>query len=564
VDDLSRYGYAYSGAKARATFNSFAEIKTQSIYLGVASMAVATGLLLFVSLAADKTQKKLDFALQQISQQEQKLHLQASTLEAAANSIVITDATGMIVWVNPAFTRLTGYGMEEVLGHKTSLLNSGHHPAEFFQNLWATITAGRVWHGELVNRRKDGSFYDEEMTITPLRRPDGVVEHYIAVKQDISERKQFVRELSRERDLMQSLMDHLPDYIYFKDTASRYSRINAALARHLQVAGPADAIGKSDADFFPADQARQKRADEARVFQTGESILNLEEKSDVAGTVCWVSTTKVPLRDARGQIVGLVGVSRDITQAKQAAIERQNMELQLRQAHKMESIGQLAAGIAHEINTPTQYVGDNVKFLKDAFDRFQAVLADHAVLVAALRRQHPDNAEFLRYEMVLQEKEIGYFRSQIDQVLTDTSEGIERISKIVRAMKEFSHPGGKEKTPANLNKAIESTVEVARNEWKFVAGVQLALSRELPPVPCFLGELNQVILNLVVNAAHAIADVVKTRREHKGVISISTTRIGEWVEVRVGDNGTGIPESHRNKIFEPFFTTKGVGKGTGQ
>ncbi len=145
-----------------------------------------------------------------------------------------------------------------------------------------------------------------------------------------------------------------------------------------------------------------------------------------------------------------------------------------------------------------------------------------------------------------------------------TLEGVERVSKIVRAMKEFSHPGGKEKSPADLNQAIESTVTVARNEWKYVADLKLELEPELPPVPCFLGEFNQCVLNLVVNAAHAIGDVVKTIPGAKGLITVQTRRDGDQVEVRVTDTGTGIAEANRAKIFEPFFTTKDVGKGTGQ
>jgi signal transduction histidine kinase len=240
------------------------------------------------------------------------------------------------------------------------------------------------------------------------------------------------------------------------------------------------------------------------------------------------------------------------------------MEAQLVQAQKLESIGQLAAGIAHEINTPTQYVGDNTRFVKDSFAGIMQVLQDHAALLAAAQSNAVTPERLARSEQIIAAADLDYLCKQIPAALEETLEGVERVSKIVRAMKEFSHPGGREKTPADLNRAIESTATVAHNEWKYVAELKLELEPDLPVVPCFLGEFNQCILNLIVNAAHAIGDVVKKNPGTKGLITVQTRREGDHVEVRVADTGTGIPEAVRPKIFEQFFTTKEVGKGTGQ
>ena len=272
----------------------------------------------------------------------------------------------------------------------------------------------------------------------------------------------------------------------------------------------------------------------------------------------------MPIHAADGRITGLVGISRDITADKEAELERQRMELQLRQSQKLESVGQLAAGIAHEINTPTQYVGDNTRFIKDAFTAIFKVLKSHEALLAAAK-QNAITPELLAYsEEVLAASDLNYLCLEIPSALAETLEGVGRVSKIVRAMKEFSHPGGKEKVAADLNQAIESTATVACNEWKYVADLKLQLAPDLPRVPCFLGEFNQAVLNLIVNAAHAIGDVVKTNPRTNGCITVQTRRDGDHVDVRVSDNGTGIPEAARSKIFEPFFTTKEVGKGTGQ
>jgi signal transduction histidine kinase len=245
-------------------------------------------------------------------------------------------------------------------------------------------------------------------------------------------------------------------------------------------------------------------------------------------------------------------------------MERQLMDLQLRQAQKMEAIGQLAAGIAHEINTPTQYVGDNTRFLKDAFQSMSTALRGYTELIAAAKQNAVTQEMIAGAEQTLIASDLEYHFEQIPAAINETLEGVERVAKIVRAMKDFSHPGGHEKGTENLNKAIDSTVTVARNEWKYVADMALELDPELPLVPCFIGEFNQAVLNLVVNAAHAIGDVVRLHPGQKGKITVRTRRDGDFVEVSVADTGAGIPEEHRQRIFEPFFTTKDVGKGTGQ
>src|ERR1700677_202644 len=244
--------------------------------------------------------------------------------------------------------------------------------------------------------------------------------------------------------------------------------------------------------------------------------------------------------------------------------DSQMMEVQLRQAQKLEAIGQLAAGIAHEINTPTQYVGDNTRFIEESWAMLAKVLHSHQELLRALKEDCLTIDMAASVADLVAGADLEYLYEQIPAAIKATLEGVERVAKIVRAMKEFSHPGSKEKAVANLNKAIESTAAVARNEWKYVADLKLDLDPALLPVPCFLGEFNQSILNLVINAAHAIGDVVKEHPGTKGTITIQTRREGNQVEIRVSDTGGGIPEAVRPRIFEPFFTTKGVGKGSGQ
>jgi signal transduction histidine kinase len=230
----------------------------------------------------------------------------------------------------------------------------------------------------------------------------------------------------------------------------------------------------------------------------------------------------------------------------------------------VKSIGQLAAGIAHEINTPIQYVGDNTRFLQDSFQDITGILSLYSQLLAAAKSDTLTHERISRVADGIEAADIDYLMEEIPAAIEQTLEGVERIAKIVRAMKEFSHPGQEDKTPIDINNAIESTITVTRNEWKYVADIVTEFDTSLPPVPCLPGEFNQVILNLIINAAHAIADVIDGQSSEKGAIRIRTRKTENVAEVVISDTGTGIPVAIRQRIFDPFFTTKEIGKGTGQ
>lgn len=243
--------------------------------------------------------------------------------------------------------------------------------------------------------------------------------------------------------------------------------------------------------------------------------------------------------------------------------ELKRTQAELMQANKLTAIGQLAAGVAHEINTPIQYVTDNTAFLESAFGSLMQVMDAVGPLLDARSLAEVPAATVDHARAVARRAKLPFLGKQVPRAIEQAQEGLSRVTTIVAAMKEFSHPSYGHKMAVDLREALQSTITVACNEWKYVAELELDVSPELNRVPCLRDEMNQVFLNLVVNAAHAIGDAVGETGT-KGTIRIVGRRVGDWAEIRVSDTGTGIPPHVQPRVFEPFFTTKGVGKGTGQ
>ncbi|MBV2093152.1 MAG: DUF3365 domain-containing protein, partial [Candidatus Thiodiazotropha sp. (ex Ctena orbiculata)] len=251
----------------------------------------------------------------------------------------------------------------------------------------------------------------------------------------------------------------------------------------------------------------------------------------------------------------------DISERKRADRQRMDLERQLNQTHKMEAVGQLAGGIAHEINTPIQYIGDNLKFIKESQQDMQNLLQDYAELSSKAKQQPELRTELEKIDETIEEIDLEYLTEETTNAIDQSITGASQVARIVLAMKEFAHPGGKDMALADLNRIVSNAVAVCKNEWKYVADTKLQLSDNLPDVKCLAGEVSQVVLNIIVNAAHAIE---AAKREEKGTITITTELKDEQVELRVSDTGTGIPEEAQDYVFNPFFTTKDVGRGTGQ
>jgi PAS domain S-box-containing protein len=410
------------------------------------------------------------------------------------------------------------------------------------------------------------AFTPEEVTL--LEELAGDLAFGITVLRGRIERKRAedeVRRLQseeryRQQRLMEVVLDSLESGIVACDAGGRLTLVNRKARALLGVGPEHDPAGRpaTDLRLCRADGRTPLSPEERPLLQAlrGHPTANVEVVIPTqSGETNVVLISSQPLRDAEGSIFGAVSAWHDIT-------ERKALEVQLRHAQKLEAIGQLAAGIAHEINTPAQFVGDNLQFLRKAFEDLLPVLETYRQSLDALK-DVPAAAEFLRRIAEIESlADSAYLEKDIPLACESALEGVSRIFKIVGAMKGFAHTDLQGKAVANLNQALENTCTIAHNEYKYVAGLETDLA-ELPDVFCDLSSLNQVFLNLLINASHAIADVVKSSGQH-GTIRIRSAVEGDFVRISIEDTGCGIPEQIRHRVFDPFFTTKEVGRGTGQ
>ena len=425
---------------------------------------------------------------------------------------------------------------------------------DHIENLWPFAHTWRMRH-------KNGDWRWSLCRAVTLHGPGGIPRRCVGIFTDVTEQvltAQRLTDLTRRNELLLSSAGE--GFLGIDETAT-ITFANPAASQFLGVT-VADLVGKNFSKVFAhgcaSDQPCTPASCPILMPFTDGGIHRVPNATFARGdatsfTVDYVST---PARED-SSVIGVVLTFRDVT-------EQRRIESQLLQGQKLEAIGQLAAGIAHEINTPMQYIGDNVCFLENSFTDLLKLVDEYRSILEVLKGD-PGNAALVERAAAAEEvADVTFLAGSIPTAMSATTDGIGRVRKIVYAMKEFSHPGTAEKAPTNLNHAVETTLTISANIWRHAATIDLALDPDLPSVNCHLGEINQVILNLVVNAAHAISDFRKDPADPLGVIRIETGAKDGFAEIRISDTGGGIPEHVRHRIFEPFFTTKEVGRGTGQ
>ncbi len=472
-------------------------------------------------------------------QAEQRLRLQGAALEAAANAVIITDRNGSILWINPAFTQLTGYTAEEVLGKNPRLLKSGAHGADFYLKMWETVLSGQVWRGDMTNRRKDGTLYNEEMTIAPVRNDRAEITHFIAIKQDVTGRKQTERALHESEELFRSLSASSPLGIFLTDTRGQFTYVNPRCRQILccsliesQNDGWVKCIHPEDREAATSHWLDYVHS------STGEYSYEFRIQNADGTTRC-VYMRAAPLLSDASATIGFVGSIEDTTHHHQAQdqlreskqnLERALQELQaahgqLVQQERLSALGTMASGIAHDFNNAL------------------AAILGFTELLCHRPENLADTKKTLRYLQMM------------NTAAQDAAAVVSRLREFYRQREE-----GEVFAPVDLNKLIEGAVSLTQPKWKNQAearNVAIRFALELGQIPNVIGsesDLREALTNLILNAVDAMPK--------GGTITMRTRPAGSRVIMEVVDTGSGMSEEVRQRCLEPFFTTKGKG-GTG-
>jgi PAS domain S-box-containing protein len=437
-----------------------------------------------------------------------RLRAQSAALEAAANGIVITDVHGTIEWVNPAFTAMTGYTRNEAIGRTPRILKSGHHDAAFYKALWATVLDGRVWRHEMVNRRKDGTCYHEEQTITPVLDEGGRITRFVAIKHDVTERRRAAEALRRSEEHFRSLIDNARDMILVLD---EHGIVRYASPSVERVTGyrPEELVGNPAlARVHPDDR------DAVRAVLAIPGFSASVQYRAMCKDGSWQTIEAVGKKMAtESDIVRIVINARDIT-------DRTRLQEQLAQTEKLAAMANLLAGVAHELNNPLSIVTGHATLLERAAAGTE--MATRAAKIAAAAK---------------------------------------RCARIVKSFLALARQRAPERTAVDLGILVRETLEMMAYSLR-VDDVEVVfdLADEIPPVQVDAHQIQQVLVNLVTNAHQAMRETTGPRRL---TIAVRPDGAARQVTLTVSDTGPGLPPEVRKRLFEPFFTTKPVGQGTG-
>lgn len=499
-------------------------------------------------------------------QAEEMLRKLSRAIEQSTTAIIITDTEGCIEYANSSYAKMTGYSLLDIIG-RNPLLETGSDPLpDVYGPALPALKAGGEWRGEICALKKNGEPYWEYAVFSPIKNAEDVITHYLAEKEDITSRKETEWKLEQSRvELLhkhqelhrlfnqvasvkqewENTMDCIADIVILVDRNGSIKRCNNSMRTFT---------GRSYSDILGRDWREELRLHGIFLPKDISDGIEIQQK----GSDRWFSCRSYPFTDTvKNETSGLVITMHDCTERKRIGTELENAyrtlkstQAQIIQQEKMASIGQLAAGVAHEINNPMGFITSNLVTLGKYMDRLSEFM--RTITDPSLFTNHEEAARFISERRT--SLKIDSIMDDAPELIQESLEGADRVSTIVRNLKSFSRVDEASCKSANINECIESTVNIVWNELKYRVKLIKDLG-DIPPTRCYPQQMNQVFMNLLVNASQAI--------EGAGEIRIRTWNDEQSIYASVSDTGCGIPESVMNRIFDPFFTTKEVGKGTG-
>ena len=446
---------------------------------------------------------------------EEELRIKERAFTSAINAIAIADLQGRLTYVNPAFLRLWGYSLDEVL---RMYVIDFWYPPERAREIIQQIASGVNWEGEMTAKRKDGSLFDAQLSTTLVLDESGQPLYMLGTFVDITERKQVEQALQVSKERYDNLAEHNRTFNWEVDAQGRYTYVSRVVEQVLGYKADEITAKKFFYDLHPERMREEFKATAFKFFERKEAFKDLENQMLTKdGQIVWVSTNGIPMLDAHGELIGYRGSDADIT-------EQKKMEAVLIESQKMAGIGTLVAGIAHELNTPLQvitgYSDSLVRDLKEA---------------GKLEGERPERQ------------------------LNTLNRNAWRVAEIVRTLQHYAHPDRDRFDQANLNDLLKNSLILMEHQLKSWENIQIesSLAEDLPHFTCEQNKIIQLMINLLSNAHDAMPD--------GGTIRIDTSYAADKdrLVLKISDDGKGIPEAVRGRIFDPFYTTKPVGKGTG-
>ncbi|MBF2035819.1 MAG: PAS domain-containing protein [Leptolyngbyaceae cyanobacterium T60_A2020_046] len=520
----------------------------------------------------------------------QKLLFLERVMDSIPQGVFWKDRDAVYRWCNRSWAKLVGLADPgDIVGKTDHDLPWQHNETDTYQHHDLTILQSGVAQCDRLTVRRWANGKEIWFTSNklPWKDAEGTVQGLLCTFEPITEYRRAV-ELKESKDLLQLVLDNIPQLLFWKDRKCRYLGCNQNWALAAGIGDPNAVVGKTDEEIWSSEEAQLYREQDEAVMASGIPVMHLIEQQHQADKVAWIDVNKIPIRDAEGNVIGVLGTIEDITERKQAEIalieseaklreqtedleqtlrELKQTQVQLIQTEKMSSLGQLVAGVAHEINNPVNFIHGNLSHARQ--------YAEDLITIVDLYRQHyPDPPPEIA--TVLNSLEFDFLREDLVKLLNSMSTGTDRIRKIVLSLRNFSRLDESAIKDADIHDGLESTLTILQGQLKggskgHSSPIQIIRQyHDIPKITCYASQLNQVFMNILVNAIDALQERDAQRSPvecsaNPSTITITTVYLCDRnrIQVRIHDNGPGIPASARDRIFDPFYTTKAVGKGTG-